>query len=227
MEATLGRAGIWAVVLLLAIAAIAGAQDAGFAIHMGIIAAVAAFLLLMTVGRYNPLSKAQSIFKLPPGDAVYDDDVVRWGVIATMFWGLAGLLAGLFIALQLAFPELNFEPYLNFGRVRPLHTSAVIFAFGGNAVICTSFYVVQRTCRARLALPGLGNVWQLTLKDTSLISIVGLVEIMRSASIASGSTQKPFVFYVSAACLYLLLTAGSNRAFGLAELWANRGARRA
>ena len=154
MEATLGRAGIWAVVLLLAIAAIAGAQDAGFAIHMGIIAAVAAFLLLMTVGRYNPLSKAQSIFKLPPGDAVYDDDVVRWGVIATMFWGLAGLLAGLFIALQLAFPELNFEPYLNFGRVRPLHTSAVIFAFGGNALLATSFYVVQRTCRTTLALPG-------------------------------------------------------------------------
>ncbi|VVT20910.1 cytochrome-c oxidase, cbb3-type subunit I [Erythrobacter sp. EC-HK427] len=154
MEATLGRAGIWAVVLLLAIAAIAGAQDTGFAIHMGIIAAVAAFLLLMTVGRYNPLSKAQSIFKLPPGDTVYDDDVVRWGVIATMFWGLAGLLAGLFIALQLAFPELNFEPYLNFGRVRPLHTSAVIFAFGGNALLATSFYVVQRTCRTTLALPG-------------------------------------------------------------------------
>jgi octopine/nopaline transport system permease protein len=80
---------------------------------------------------------------------------------------------------------------------------------------------------ARYALPGLGNVWQLTLKDTSLISIVGLVEIMRSASIASGSTQKPFVFYLSAAVLYLCLTAGSNRVFGLAELWANRGVRRA
>lgn len=79
---------------------------------------------------------------------------------------------------------------------------------------------------ARYALPGLGNVWQLTLKDTSLISIVGLVEIMRSASIASGSTQKPFVFYLSAACLYLLLTAGSNRVFGVAESWANRGVRR-
>lgn len=56
---------------------------------------------------------------------------------------------------------------------------------------------------------------------------MGLVEIMRSASIASGSTQKPFVFYLSAAVLYLVLTAGSNRAFGLAELWANRGVRRA
>lgn len=79
---------------------------------------------------------------------------------------------------------------------------------------------------ARYALPGLGNVWQITLKDTSLISIVGLVEIMRSAFVASGSTKKPFVFFLTAACLYLVLTACSNRAFGLAELWANRGVRR-
>src|SRR3546814_6657544 len=64
---------------------------------------------------------------------------------------------------------------------------------------------------ARYALPGLGNVWQLTLKDTSLISIVGLVEIMRSASIASGSTQQPFVFYGTAAVLYLGLTAGDRK----------------
>ncbi|WP_339849596.1 ABC transporter permease [uncultured Nisaea sp.] len=80
---------------------------------------------------------------------------------------------------------------------------------------------------ARFALPGLGNVWQLTLKDTSLISIVGLVEIMRQASVASGSTQKPFTFYLTAGVLYLVLTAFSNKGFGLAELWANRGVRRA
>jgi cytochrome c oxidase cbb3-type subunit 1 len=83
---------------------------------------------------------------------------VRWGVIATTFWGVVGLLAGLFIALQLAYPVLNlgFE-YTTFGRLRPLHTSAVIFAFGGNALICTSFFVVQRTCRARLAFPGMAR----------------------------------------------------------------------
>jgi cytochrome c oxidase cbb3-type subunit 1 len=91
---------------------------------------------------------------MPPGPSRYDDDVIRWGVIATMFWGVVGLLVGVFIAAQLAFPQLNFEPYLNFGRVRPLHTSAVIFAFGGNALLATSFYVVQRTCRTTLALPG-------------------------------------------------------------------------
>src|SRR3546814_4186996 len=70
---------------------------------------------------------------------------------------MAGFLAGLFIALQMAFPQLNFEPYLNFGRLRPLHTSAVIFDFGGNALIATSFYIVQRTCRAQLAFPSLAR----------------------------------------------------------------------
>ena len=80
---------------------------------------------------------------------------------------------------------------------------------------------------ARFALPGLGNVWQLTLKDTSLISVIGLVEIMRQASVASGSTQQPFTFYLAAGVLYLTLTAFSNRGFSLAELWANRGVRRA
>ncbi len=80
----------------------------------------------------------------------YHTDVVRWFAIATMFWGIAGFLVGIVIALQLAFPELNFEPYLTFGRLRPLHTSAVIFAFGGNALFATSYYVVQRTCRTPL-----------------------------------------------------------------------------
>ncbi|MBD3764322.1 MAG: cbb3-type cytochrome c oxidase subunit I [Rhodobacterales bacterium] len=83
----------------------------------------------------------------------YFDEVVRYGVIATAFWGVVGFLVGTFIAFELAFPALNFEwaqPYMNFGRLRPLHTSAVIFAFGGNALIATSFYVVQRTSAARL-----------------------------------------------------------------------------
>ena len=87
----------------------------------------------------------------------YDNKIVKKFIIATMFWGLAGLLAGVFIAAQLAFPQLNFEPYLNFGRLRPLHTSAVIFAFGGNALLATSFYVVQRTCRTQLAFPNLAR----------------------------------------------------------------------
>ena len=78
---------------------------------------------------------------------------------------------------------------------------------------------------ARYALPGLGNVWQLTLKETSLISVIGLVEIMRQAAVASGSTKQPFTFYLVAAVLYLGLTSISNRGFNRAEVWAARGVR--
>jgi cytochrome c oxidase cbb3-type subunit 1 len=88
----------------------------------------------------------------------YDDDLIRIGAIMTLFWGVVGFLVGLVIALQLAFPVLNLGlEWTTFGRLRPLHTSAVIFAFGGTALITTSFYVVQRTCRARLAFPGLAR----------------------------------------------------------------------
>ncbi len=81
----------------------------------------------------------------------YMDDVIRAGVIATALWGLVGFLVGVVIAFELAFPALNLGlSFTSFGRLRPLHTSAVIFAFGGNALICSSFYIVQRTCAARL-----------------------------------------------------------------------------
>jgi octopine/nopaline transport system permease protein len=79
----------------------------------------------------------------------------------------------------------------------------------------------------RFALPGLGNVWQLTLKDTSLISVTALAEIMRTAHIAAGATRNPFVFYCAAAVLYLVLTTVSTYAFQRAERHANRGVRRA
>ncbi len=157
MESSLTKVGLWFALLVLSILAVAGAQDSGFAVHMWIFAAVAFGGMWITAARYDPLARVQGIFHMPTDPTRYDDDPIRWGVIATMFWGTAGFLAGLFIALQLAFPALNFEPYLNFGRVRPLHTSAVIFAFGGNALIATSFYVVQRTCRARLAFPALAR----------------------------------------------------------------------
>ena len=80
----------------------------------------------------------------------YNYHIVRLFTLATIFWGVVGFAAGLFIALQLAFPDLNIEPYLNFGRLRPVHTSAVIFAFGGNALFATSYYIVQKTCAVRL-----------------------------------------------------------------------------
>ncbi|ONG46750.1 cytochrome-c oxidase, cbb3-type subunit I [Pseudoroseomonas deserti] len=81
----------------------------------------------------------------------YVDGPIRAMAVATIFWGIVGFLVGVVIASQLAFPLLNLDlEWTTFGRLRPLHTSAVIFAFGGNALLCTSLYVVQRTCRARL-----------------------------------------------------------------------------
>ena len=80
----------------------------------------------------------------------YNYGVVRLFTLATVFWGVVGFAAGVFIALQMVFPSLNIEPLLSFGRLRPVHTSAVIFAFGGNALFATSYYVVQRTCGTRL-----------------------------------------------------------------------------
>ncbi len=81
----------------------------------------------------------------------YVEAPIRAFAAITAFWGVVGFLVGVVIALQLAFPLLNLDlEWTTFGRLRPLHTSAVIFAFGGNALLCTSLYVVQRTCHARL-----------------------------------------------------------------------------
>ena len=155
-ESALGRIGLWFVVLFLALAAMVGAHDAGFAAHAVIVAITALIMILVSAKRFDPAALVPALAG-QASESRYDDDPVRWGTIATLFWGTAGFLAGLYIALQLAFPALNIEPYFNFGRLRPLHTSAVIFAFGGNALIATSFYVVQRTCRTRLAFPGLAR----------------------------------------------------------------------
>jgi cytochrome c oxidase cbb3-type subunit 1 len=102
----------------------------------------------------------------------YNMEPVKFATLAALFWGIAGFTVGLVIALQLAFPVLNFDlPWINFGRLRPLHTSAVIFAFGGNVLIATSFYVVQRTSRARLA--GDLSPWFVVLGYNLFIVIAG------------------------------------------------------
>ena len=81
----------------------------------------------------------------------YNDTVVRQFAVMTIVWGIVGMLVGVVIAAQLAWPALNFDvPWLTYGRLRPLHTNAVIFAFGGCALFATSYYVVQRTCHVRL-----------------------------------------------------------------------------
>jgi len=154
MDDLVFKAGGWLALALLALVFAALAVDTPFAVHMVIVSMTCLVLLWNRVSRADYGAMARGLLKMPPDEGVYDDDPVRWGVLATVFWGVAGLAVGLYIALQLAFPALNLGlEYTSFGRLRPLHTSAVIFAFGGNALIATSFYVVQRTCRARLAFP--------------------------------------------------------------------------
>src|SRR5690606_33392745 len=82
---------------------------------------------------------------------VYNYTVVRQFTVMTVVWGIVGMAVGVWIAAQLVWPALNFDsPWFSFGRLRPLHTNAVIFAFGGSALFATSLYVVQRTCQTRL-----------------------------------------------------------------------------
>src|SRR6201992_288354 len=82
---------------------------------------------------------------------IYNDAVGKNFVIASMFWAVVAFLVGVYIAAELAWPSLNLGlSFTNFGRLRPVHTSAAIFAFGGSALLGTSMYIVQRTCRARL-----------------------------------------------------------------------------
>ncbi|MCB1448814.1 MAG: cbb3-type cytochrome c oxidase subunit I, partial [Nitratireductor sp.] len=129
----------------LALMGAAYAQDDLFRAHAWVLFFVLAASTIFMLRRVKVASASPA-----PQQTEYMDGPIRYGAIATLFWGIAGFLVGVIIAAQLAWPDLNIEPWLNFGRLRPLHTSAVIFAFGGNALLATSFYVVQRTTRARL-----------------------------------------------------------------------------
>ena len=157
METHLIKVGAWLMVALLALFASALALDSGFAVHMGIASAAALLVAWVTLTRadYKVLTGLKPATM--PDVTRYDDDLVRLGVLATVFWGVVGFLVGVVIATQMVFPTLSLEPWFSFGRLRPLHTSGVVFAFGGNALIATSLYVVQRTCRTRLAFPALAR----------------------------------------------------------------------
>jgi len=99
--------------------------------------------------------------------ATYNYKVVRQFAVMTVIWGIVGMLVGVIIAAQLVWPELNVVEWLSYGRLRPLHTNAVIFAFGGCALFAASYYSVQRTCHAPLFSPGLAAFtfwgWQLVI----------------------------------------------------------------
>ncbi|MFZ2854271.1 MAG: cytochrome-c oxidase, cbb3-type subunit I [Rhodocyclaceae bacterium] len=98
--------------------------------------------------------------------SAYNYKVVRQFAVMTVIWGIVGMLVGVIIAAQLVWPELNLG-FLHFGRLRPLHTNAVIFAFGGCALFATSYYVVQRTCHTRIFSDGLAAFtfwgWQVVI----------------------------------------------------------------
>ena len=126
----------------------AGAIDTGIFAHGLLLAAFCAAGIIWVLRRGDDTGGPANADSAIP----YNDAIVRAGVIASTFWGVVGFLVGLVIALQLTFPVLNLDlPWTSFGRLRPLHTSAVIFAFGGNVLLMSVFHVVQRTCRTRIA----------------------------------------------------------------------------
>src|SRR3990172_53117 len=113
--------------------------------------------------------------------ATYNYKVIRQFSIMTIIWGIVGMLVGVVIAAQLALPALNFDiPWLTFGRLRPLHTNAVVFAFGGSALFATSYYIVQRTCATRLFSDGLAAFtlwgWQLVIVLAAISLPLGITQ---------------------------------------------------
>jgi cytochrome c oxidase cbb3-type subunit I/II len=110
----------------------------------------------------------------------YDDAIVRRFVVATLVWGAVGMLVGLWIALQLAVPQLNFAPYFTFGRLRPLHTNAVIFAFAGNAMFSAIYYSSQRLLKARMFSDRLSKIhfwgWQAIIVAAAITLPLGFTQ---------------------------------------------------
>ncbi len=111
----------------------------------------------------------------------YNDKVVRQFTLMTIAWGVVGMLVGLLIAAQLIWPGLSFDqPWLTYSRLRPLHTNAVIFAFGGSALFATAYYVVQRTCHVRLAFGRLAAFtfwgWQLVIVLAAITLPLGITQ---------------------------------------------------
>ena len=123
----------------------------------------------------------QSTVQGAAAPVVYNDTVVRRFAFMTIIWGIVGMAVGALIAAQLIWPNLNFNlPYLSYGRLRPLHTNAVIFAFGGSALFASSYYIVQRTCHVRLFAGKLANFtfwgWQLVIVLAAVTLPLGITQ---------------------------------------------------
>ena len=115
------------------------------------------------------------------GTIKYNEKVVRQFALATVVWGVVGMAVGVLIAAQLIWPALNFDvPWLSYGRLRPLHTNAVIFAFGGSALFATAYWVVQRTCQTPLFAPRLASFtfwgWQTVIVLAAITLPLGITQ---------------------------------------------------
>ena len=117
----------------------------------------------------------------------YDDVIVRKFLFVTILWGFVGMLVGVLIAIQMAYPEWNLAPFLTFGRLRPLHTNAVIFAFAGNAIFTGVYYSTQRLTKARMFSDALSNAhfwgWQLIIVAAALTLPLGFTQAKEYAEL--------------------------------------------
>ena len=139
----------------------------------------------MTESRSAPARAAKSAARLESFS--YDDAIVRKFLFVTILWGFVGMLVGVIVAMQMAYPELNLAPYLTFGRLRPLHTNAVIFAFAGNAIFTGVYYSTQRLCKARMFSDALSAAhfwgWQAIIVAAAITLPLGLTQAKEYAEL--------------------------------------------
>ena len=211
---TFGEISLSAILVLLAIATAFIAMRAytpAYAFHMALFSLCSVLAVVAINMRFDarPIAPTPLVIDGKPN---YNYGPIKFASLAALFWGTAGFVVGLYLALELAFPALNFDlPWINFGRLRPLHTSAVIFAFGGNVLLATSFYVVQRTSRARIA--GELAPWFVVLGYNFFILIAGtgyLLGITRSHEYAEPewyATLWLVVVWVTYLLIYLVTLA--------------------
>jgi cytochrome c oxidase cbb3-type subunit 1 len=145
----------------------------------------------------------------------YNDKVVRQFAIMTVVWGIVGMLVGIIIAAELIWPQLSMDlPWLSYGRLRPLHTNAVIFAFGGSALFGTAYYVVQRTCHVRLAFDKLAAFtfwgWQLIIVLAAITLPLGITQSKEYAELEWPIDLLIAVVWVSFAVVFFF-TIGRRR----------------
>jgi cytochrome c oxidase cbb3-type subunit I/II len=126
----------------------------------------------------------------------YDNKIVKQFGIASLFWGVIGMLVGVLIAFQLAFPALNLGlPYTTFGRIRPIHTNAVIFAFVGNAMFGGAYYILQRVLKTRLFSDKLSTIhfwgWQLIIALAAVTLFAGFTTGKEYAELEVSTCSAP------------------------------------